>query len=203
MPTCAESTARKPPHLLQCRNRLPWLSYFLAQNYHLLRWPVRRKQKITAGDGRRRVVYKLRRASRSRSGFICLFRQCVAHADQIIGDDAETDPALHAALAAIAAAAETMPALDYADASLTSRPPFLPVAEPALLLLAPARRTLGGAIGYAHPFDTFGLSRSFVLGRVEARIRGYEARRAPHDGFVCLDSGDEQVRVGGTLIIDL
>src|SRR4030095_1459936 len=93
--------------------------------------------------------------------------------------DTETDPALHACVSSIAAATETVPALDNADAPLTPVSHFLAFAEPALLLLAPARRTLGGAIGYAHPLDTFGLGRGFVLGGVEARIRGHQTWRAP------------------------
>src|SRR5215510_16186669 len=37
-------------------------------------------------------------------------------------------------VASVATAAETVPALDHADAPLAPRSPFLPVAEPALLL---------------------------------------------------------------------
>jgi hypothetical protein len=63
-----------------------------------------------------------------------------------------------------------VPTLDHADAPLAPGPPFLAVAEPALLLLAPARSALGGAIGNADPLDTFGLGSGFVVGGVEGRI---------------------------------
>src|SRR6516164_5842980 len=120
----------------------------------------------------------------SRPGRVRLFRHGIAHADQVVSDDAKTNPALHAGLTSIAAAAEPVSALDHADAPLTPRSPFLAVAEPGLLLLAPARRTLRGAIRYAHSLYPFGLGRGLVLGGVEARIRGYQPRRAPQHGFM-------------------
>jgi hypothetical protein len=56
-----------------------------------------------------------------------------ADVDEIIGDHAEADPALHSGIASVAAAIETVPPLDHADATLTSGAPFLAAAEPALL----------------------------------------------------------------------
>jgi len=79
--------------------------------------------------------------------------QRLADVDEVVGDDAEPDPALHAGLSPIAAAGEAAPALDDADASLAPGTPFLATAEPALLLLASAFRTLGRAIGDADAFD--------------------------------------------------
>src|SRR5215470_8539879 len=126
------------------------------------------------------------RGNPSRPGRVRLFRHGIAHADQVVSDDAKTNPAL-----------------DPADAPFTPGAPFLTFAKPGLLLLAPARRTLRGAIGYAHSLDPFDLSRGLVLGGVEARIRGYQTRGAPQHGFMRCDGGDQQVRVGGTLIVDL
>src|SRR5262249_20798360 len=125
----------------------------------------------------------------------------ITHADQVVSDDAETDPALH--LAPIAAAGEPMSPLDHADATLTSRSPFLAIAEPTFLLLAPARGTLAGAIGYAYPLDTFDLGRGFVLGRVEARIGGHQARHTAQHGFVRFDGWDQERGVVGALIVNL
>ena len=65
-----------------------------------------------------------------------LLFQCTADVEEIVGDDAEPDPTLHSGLALVAAAAEPVSPLDDADASLASGPPFLAVAEPALLLFA-------------------------------------------------------------------
>src|SRR5262249_6756331 len=109
----------------------------------------------------------------------------------IVSNNTEADPALHACIAPVAAAAEAMPALDHADASLAPRSPLLAVAEPALLLVAPARGTLGGAIGNAHPLDTFGLGCGVVFGGVEARIRGHQTWRAPQHGFMRSDGWDQ------------
>jgi hypothetical protein len=73
------------------------------------------------------------RADGLRSG---LLFQCATDVEEIVGDDAEPDPTLHSGLALVAAAAEPVSPLDDTDASLASGPPFLAVAEPALLLFA-------------------------------------------------------------------
>ena len=79
--------------------------------------------------------------------------QCTADVEEIVGDDAEPDPTLHSGLALVAAAAEPVSPLDDADASLASGPPFLAVAEPALLLFALALGAFGGAVGNADALD--------------------------------------------------
>src|SRR5262249_242493 len=96
----------------------------------------------------------------------------MTHTDQVVGDDAETDPAPACLLAPIAAAAEPMPPPGHADATLASRSAFLAIAEPAFLLLAPARGTLAGAIGYAYPLDTFHLGRGFTACSPRASMTG-------------------------------
>jgi hypothetical protein len=55
-------------------------------------------------------------------------------ADEIIADHAESNPALDATLTLVPAAVKAVAALHHANASFTASPPFLPVAEPALLL---------------------------------------------------------------------
>ena len=55
-----------------------------------------------------------------------------ADVDQVIGDHAEADPALHSGIALVSAAIETVSPFDHADASLASGAPFLASAEPAL-----------------------------------------------------------------------
>ena len=40
--------------------------------------------------------------------------------DEVVGDHAETNPALHAGVAFVATAVETMSAFDHADAALTA-----------------------------------------------------------------------------------
>src|SRR2546421_362338 len=58
------------------------------------------------------------------------------YVDDIVSDDAQPDPAVHSDVALISAAVEPVPPLNHADASLGSRAPFLPIAEPSLSLLA-------------------------------------------------------------------
>src|SRR5262249_59437715 len=90
-----------------------------------------------------------------------------------VGDDAEPDPALHTIITFVSTAGEAVPALDDADAALATGSPLLAVAEPALLLLAFARRALARAIGDADPFDPLGLGRCLVLGGVEGGVGGH------------------------------
>ena len=64
--------------------------------------------------------------------------QSSTYVDEVVGDHAESDPALHADLASVAATVEPVPPLDHTDAPLASGPPFLAIAEPAFLLFASA-----------------------------------------------------------------
>src|SRR5262245_31068857 len=124
--------------------------------------------------------------------------QRAADVDEVGGDHAEPDPALHAGLAPVAAAREAVPALDDADASLAPGAPFLTVAEPALLLLVSALNALGRAIGNAHAFDAPGFGGSLVAGGIERGIRSDQVGRAPEFALVHVDGGDQQVRIVGS-----
>ena len=98
------------------------------------------------------------------------FRQGAAEVDQVVGDDAEPDPALHTIITFVSAAGEAVPALDDADAALATGSPFLAVAEPALLLLASAFVTLGGTVGDADALDASGPCRGLVLLGIECGV---------------------------------
>src|SRR5262249_30259477 len=82
----------------------------------------------------------------------------------------------HSVEAFVAAAIETVSPLDHADAPLASGPPFLPIAEPALLLLAFALGAFAGAIGNAHALDAHRLRRRVVFGGIEGGVRRDQAR---------------------------
>ena len=56
--------------------------------------------------------------------------------DDIVGDDAKPDPAVHSDVALVSAAVEAVSPFDDADASFATVAPFLAVAEPALSLLS-------------------------------------------------------------------
>ena len=66
-----------------------------------------------------------------------------SHIDKCVGHYPESDPSFHAFLSPIPAAVEAVPPFEHADPALAARPPFLPLAEPAFLLVLPARRAPG------------------------------------------------------------
>src|SRR5262249_2517685 len=109
--------------------------------------------------------------------------------DDVVGDNAEANPAVHSVEAFVAAAIETVSPLDHADAPLASGPPFLPIAEPALLLLAFALGAFAGAIGNAHALDAHRLRRRVVFGGIEGGVRRDQARGTSQLGLVCFDGG--------------
>src|SRR5580704_17767867 len=89
--------------------------------------------------------------------------------EHIVGNDTEPDPAVHPNIALVAASSEAVAPLDHADASFRPGAPFLPVAEPALPLLALA--LLSRAIGNTDALDAHLFRSRLVLGRVECSIR--------------------------------
>src|SRR5947207_8253575 len=113
--------------------------------------------------------------------------------DEIVGDDTESDPAVHADVTFVAAAVETVASLDHTDASLTSNAPLLSVAEPALPLIALAVGAPGRAIGNADALDAFDLRGRLIPERVECGVRCHQTRRAAEQRLMCLDRGDQQV----------
>ena len=131
-----------------------------------------------------------------------LFPHRAANVDHVVGDDSKPDPPLHSDVALVAATVEAVAPLDDADASLASGPPFLAVAEPALLLFAFSLRAFCGAIGDADAFDTHRFGGRLILGGVEPGVGCHEARRAPEPGLVDFDGCDQQVGIIGPLIID-
>ena len=115
--------------------------------------------------------------------------------EHIVGNDTEPDPAVHPNVALVAASSEAVAPLDHADASFRPGAPFLTVAEPALPLLALALGALGRAIGNADALDAFRLRGRLIPERVECGIRCHQTRRAAEQRLMCLDRGDQQVRV--------
>src|SRR5260370_26498840 len=129
--------------------------------------------------------------------------QGVADVDEVVSDHAEPDPALHASIALVPGAVEPVPSLDDADAPLATGAPFLPFAEPALLLLALALEALGSAVGNADALDAELFGLRFVLGRVEGGVRRHQVRRAPELCLMGFDRPDQQISVARPLIEDL
>ena len=112
---------------------------------------------------------------------------------EIIRDHAEPNPAFHSIIAFVPATIETMSSLDHADASLASGSPFLPVAEPTLLLLAFALGAFGGAIGDANALDALRFGGLFVFVGVEGGVGGYQVRGASQLNLMGFDRRKEQI----------
>ena len=98
------------------------------------------------------------------------------------------------AVAFVSATIEPVSPLGHADASLASGPPFLAVAEPALLLLASAPAALGGAIGDADALDALGFGRGLVLGGIEGGVRRHQVGASAERRLVGFDGRNQQVR---------
>src|SRR5271165_2588399 len=185
-------------------------SYFPAQNcVFLVTWLMARAKQIppeaVRQDAAMRVEGRLRFCAEWTDGRWLrrgLLFQGPAYVDEVVGDDAEPDPALHSGVAFVAAAVEAVSALGDADASLASGAPFLALAKPALLLLALARGALGGAIGNAHALDALGFGRPLVVSGIECGVRRHEARNASEPRLVDVDGADQKVAIAGPPVID-
>ena len=104
--------------------------------------------------------------------------------DQIVRDHAEADPAFHSFHAAVAAAAQSMPPLEYADAAFAAGSPTLRLLEPAALLQFLALRTVVLRFGTATHLTPLLLNCPFLRLRIEARIGGDQSRHAPEFALV-------------------
>src|SRR6266852_2317922 len=100
-----------------------------------------------------------------------------ADIDEVIGNDSETDPAMHARVTFIEAAAESVTSLEHADAPFAADAPFLSFAEPALLLTLSTLRTSGAQIGNGDLGDSQLLCSRFVGSGEKAGVASRHARR--------------------------
>src|SRR5262245_11368861 len=71
---------------------------------------------------------------RSFSTFRGLKNQNSSDVDQVVRDYAQSNPSLHAIIAAISTAIQTVPSFEYTDPTFAAGPPRLSLAEPPLLL---------------------------------------------------------------------
>src|SRR5258708_6412257 len=91
-------------------------------------------------------------------------RLVAADVDKVVADDAQSNPTVHSVVAFVPAAIESRASLDLADAPFATGSPFLPVAEPALLLFLLAIGALGGTIRNADALDSFFVGCLFLAG---------------------------------------
>src|SRR6202521_4495025 len=169
--------------------------------YYFFQHPWCRRHCGLATSRRKIDVFRTLKVVSGGSGGCLLFYRA-ADVDDVVGDDAERDPAVHSDEALVTAAPEAMAPFDHTDASLASGAPFLAVAEPALFLLALAFKAFGGAIGNADAFDAFRLRGGLVLGGVERGVRRHQTRRACQQRLMLLDGGNQQIRIIRAPIVD-
>ena len=90
--------------------------------------------------------------------------------DQVVGDDAQPDPALDAGHAFVATTVQAMASLEKTDTTFTAGAPFLRVAEPAFLLESLAAGMTIPEIVRAYPT----LTEEAVRGALEELARSKE-----------------------------
>ena len=81
---------------------------------------------------------------------------------QVVGDDPEADPAVHAVFAMVATAVESVSAFEHTDAAFTADAPPLSATEPALAFVGVPRRRLRATTRQHHAADTAIRRRLFV-----------------------------------------
>src|SRR6266481_2753397 len=155
---------------------------------------------IAAALGRRLAkgnYGRRRRSARGPSG------HGAADVDQVVGDDAQADPALDAVGALVATSVQPMAPLKEADPTFTSGSPLLSTAKPALLL---ERLALGTPVSEVRDGDTLDavLARGgFVAYREETRIGSDQPGWPPELLLMSRQRGYEQVRVPWALVVNL
>src|SRR5450631_1321825 len=101
----------------------------------------------------------------------------IADVNDVVGDYAESNPALDAVPPFVAGTLQPMPAFENADTSLTSSAPFLRFLEPALLLPLLTRRALGGMAGNRDTLHAHLFGLGFIGRREETGIGSHQIRR--------------------------
>jgi hypothetical protein len=91
--------------------------------------------------------------------------QNAADVDEVVGDDAEANPAIHSGRSLVAATAKALSPFDDADVPLASGALLLAVAEPSFFLLPFAFRAFGGAIGNTDALVALCLRSSLVAAK--------------------------------------
>src|ERR1039458_7952789 len=126
-----------------------------------------------------------------------------ADIDEVVGNDSQTYPAMHARIPFIEAAAESVASLEHDAAPLAPDAPSLRFAEPALLLALATLRTLGAQIGNGDPCHSQLLRGLFVGSGEKSGVACPRRRDRPEPLLMLFNRGDQQGRVRGSLVIHL
>src|SRR4029453_17871062 len=111
---------------------------------------------------------------------------------QIVRDDAEADPAMHAVFTMVATAVESMSALEYTDSAFRADAPPLPATEPALALKRLSCRRLRAAAWQDHASNT-AIDRRLFIGRgAETTVARGQIWRAAKERLMAIQRGCPQ-----------
>src|SRR6516164_10965626 len=125
--------------------------------------------------------------------------QNCSHIDERVCDHSESDPPFHPFLSPIAAAVEPVPSFEHADPALAPRPPFLPLAEPAFLLVLASCRAVGRTIRDRDPLYPQRVCLPFVFRRIKTGIACQQLGRPPQPLLMEVHRSQQQRRVGWPL----
>jgi len=128
-----------------------------------------------------------------------LQERCGVH--QVVGDDAESDPASDAVGTAISAASQTVAPLEHTDAAFAADSPALTTTKPALAFVHAPRRCFPPLAWQNHASDAARQCRIFVPDRREAPIGRRDVRGAAKDRDVAIKCRRPQRRVRGSALV--
>ena len=107
---------------------------------------------------------------------------------QIVGDDPEANPAVHAVFSMVTTAVESMSAFQHTDPAFAADAPPLSPTEPALALVRAPRGRLRATMRQHDSADVAVHRGPFVRRRAEAAIAGREIWCASKDRLVPMDA---------------
>src|SRR5438874_1672724 len=115
---------------------------------------------------------------------------------QIVGDDTEPDPTMHAVDAMVATTTQAVTTFEHTDAPFAPDAPALPAAEPALTFMGTPRRRLGAGPRQDHTSYAAVNRRLFIASRAETTVACGQIRRAAEDRLMPIQRRGPQRGVG-------
>src|SRR6516164_7095736 len=122
-----------------------------------------------------------------------------SHIDVRVCHHPASDPPFHPFLSPIAAAVEPVPSFEHADPALAPRPPFLPLAEPAFLLVLASGRAVGRTIRDRDPLHPQRVCLPLIFRGVKTSITSQPLGRPPQPLPMQAHRCQQQGRVGRPL----
>ena len=107
-------------------------------------------------------------------------------AHQIVRDDAQSDPTVHAVFTMVATARESMSTFEHTNPAFTADAPPLAATKPALAFIYSARGRFRTSPRKDHTPDTASSRRVFIHRRTEAAIGRGKVRGAAGNGLMAI-----------------